>query len=201
MVQDGNTDAPNLLLQQNWGYLNKCAQQLWDKYEKVADALPITTDDLVQEGAFGLLRSCTHYKPDAGSKFLTYATMAIRRSMLDYMHQQYDALKEQGTHMRLLLQEGTVYRKGECLYLVSRYHLSPEQIYLIKERNEAVHAALNKLNNRESTYLQYRFGFDEENQERTIADTARHFHLSRSWAKSIEKNALDNTRRELLRQE
>ena len=83
MVQDGNTDAPNLLLQQNWGYLNKCAQQLWDKYEKVADALPITTDDLVQEGAFGLLRSCTHYKPDAGSKFLTYATMAIRRSMMD----------------------------------------------------------------------------------------------------------------------
>ena len=53
------------------------------------------------------------------------------------------------------------------------------------------------ISTRERTYLWYRFGFPDEPQNKTIKDTASHFHLSESRAKSTEAAALDNIRLEL----
>ena len=62
---------------------------------------------------------------------------------------------------------------------------------------DVVYNALEAISTRERTYLWYRFGFPDEPQNRTIKDTASHFHLSESRAKSTEAAALDNIRLEL----
>jgi len=49
---------------------------------------------------------------------------------------------------------------------------------------------------RESTYLRYRYGFDDDLLH-DREETAAHFHLSESRARSIERTALDNVRLEL----
>ena len=46
-------------------------------------------------------------------------------------------------------------------------------------------------------YLEYRFGFDDEDTERTLTQTARHFHLSESRARATERQAVDDVRLEL----
>lgn len=73
---------------------------------------------------------------------------------------------------------------------------TPEQIYLAQERIDDLHHALYMIEDREEQYLRYRFGFDDD-MEHPLTETARHFHLSESQAKSTEALALDNVWLEL----
>lgn len=73
---------------------------------------------------------------------------------------------------------------------------NPAQIYIAKETHEEIHAALDAISNREREYLLYRFGF-EDDIEHPLTETAKHFFLSESRAKSTEKLALDNVWLEL----
>ena len=73
---------------------------------------------------------------------------------------------------------------------------NPAQIYIAKETHEELHAALDAISNQEREYLLYRFGF-EDDMEHPLTETAEHFFLSESRAKSTEKLALDNVWLEL----
>ena len=68
---------------------------------------------------------------------------------------------------------------------------NPEQIYIAKETHEEIHTALQMIEAREKAYLWYRFGFADDILH-PLNETADHFHLSESRAKSTEKLALDN---------
>ena len=68
---------------------------------------------------------------------------------------------------------------------------NPEQIYIAKETHEEIHTALEMIEAREKAYLWYRFGFADDILH-PLNETADHFHLSESRAKSTEKLALDN---------
>ena len=57
--------------------------------------------------------------------------------------------------------------------------------------------ALGRIEPRQRGYIEYRFGFDDEDTERTLTQTARHFHLSESRARMTERQALDDVRLEL----
>ena len=68
---------------------------------------------------------------------------------------------------------------------------NPEQIFIAKETHEEIHTALEMIDEREKAYLWYRFGFADDILH-PLNETADHFHLSESRAKSTEKLALDN---------
>ena len=68
--------------------------------------------------------------------------------------------------------------------------MTPEQIYLQKETGEALEAGLEKCGLRGRAYLMYRFGFDD-GQEHSEVETARRYHLKRSWARRLEEGSLD----------
>ena len=65
-----------------------------------------------------------------------------------------------------------------------------------KEQHTEIHTALDRIDFRERIYLWYRFGF-EDDMEHPLTETAKHFHLSESLARSTEKTALDHVRLEL----
>ena len=73
---------------------------------------------------------------------------------------------------------------------------TPEQIYLAKERIYDLYHALYMIEDRDEQYLRYRYGFDDD-MEHPLTETAKHFHLSESRAKSTEALALDNVWLEL----
>lgn len=120
----------------------------------------------------GLLDCIAGYRPDTGNKFLTYAAPAIRNAMVDYIRRwnpTFEA-KNLGSIIRL---DGVV-----------------------KETHEEIHTALQRIDRRERAYLWYRFGFEDDIYH-PLNETAKHFHLSESRAKSTEELALDNVWLEL----
>lgn len=190
LAQQRDTEAQNLLIENNLPYIKKTAYELWNVHAKLNRSLGIMQEDLIQEGSIGLYHCIESYQPDSGNKFLTYASPAIYNAMFDYIRRQNHSFES-----RFLNEQDENRRNRD--FIADSHQKNPEQIYLEKEQHEEIHAALNRINLRERTYLWYRFGF-EDDIEHPLTETAKHFHLSESRAKSTEKTALENVQSELL---
>ena len=128
----------------------------------------------------------------SSNKFLTYAAPAIHNTMLDYIHRHNSTFKAKNLDCIIRLDEvkGDE-NKGQHEFIADSRAKNPEQIYIAKETHEEIHTALQMIGEREKAYLWYRFGFKDDVLH-PLNETAKHFHLSESRAKSTEKLALDN---------
>lgn len=183
----GDAGARNELVENNLGFIRKTANELWSSQRELNSALLLDREDLVQEGALGLLRCVDTFDPESGGKFLSYAAPAVRNAMLDSIRERSRPFEAQNIGSRISLESAA--HDG------TRY--TPEQLYLERESFEELHAALGRIEPRERGYIEYRFGFDDEDTERTLTQTARHFHLSESRARATERQALDDVWLEL----
>ena len=183
----GDAGARNELVGNNLGFIRKTANELWSSQRELNSDLLLDRVDLEQEGAFGLLRCVDTFDPESGGKFLSYAAPAVRNAMLDSIRERSRTFEAQNIGSRISLESAALYGTGK----------TPEQLYLERESFEELHAALGRIESRERVYLEYRFGFDDEDSERTLTQTARHFHLSESRARMTERQAVDDVRLEL----
>lgn len=193
----GNTEARNALVENNLRFIKRTAYEIWSAQRELNAALGIEINDLVQEGSLGLLDCISGYNPDTGNKFLTYAAPAIRNAMVDYIRRwnpTFEA-KNLGSIIRLddVVKDEN---KGKYEFIADSRAKKPEQIYIAKETHEEIHTALQRIDRRERAYLWYRFGFEDDIYH-PLNETAKHFHLSKSRAKSTEALALDNVWLEL----
>ena len=197
LAKQGDADAQNLLIENNLRFIKKTAYEAWNAQAELNCALHITLNDLVQEGALGLLGCIESYNPDSGNLFLTYAAPAIRNAMIDYIRSQSVSFEAKNLNSIISLDE---LAKDEVRsrhnFIADPARQTPEQIYLAQERIDDIHHALYMIEDREEQYLRYRFGFDDD-MEHPLTETAKHFHLSESRAKSTEALALDNVWLEL----
>ena len=183
----GDAGARNELVGNNLGFIRKTANELWSSQRELNTDLLLDREDLEQEGALGLLRCVDTFDPESGGKFLSYAAPAVRNAMLDSIRERSRTFEAQNIGTRISLESAAL--DG------TRY--TPEQLYMERESFEELHAALGRIEPRQRGYIEYRFGFDDEDTERTLAQTARHFHLSESRARMTERQALDDVRLEL----
>ena len=183
----GDASARNELIENNLGFIRKTANELWSSQRELNSDLLLDRVDLEQEGALGLLRCVDTFDPESGVKFLSYAAPAVRNAMLDSIRERSRTFEAQNIRSRISLESAA--HDG------TRY--TPEQLYLERESFEELHAALGRIEPRERGYIEYRFGFDDEDTERTLTQTARHFHLSESRARMTERQAVDDVRLEL----
>lgn len=194
---DGDTEARNALVENNLRFIKRSSYEMWSAQRELNAALGIEINDLVQEGSLGLLDCIPGYDPDTGNKFLTYAAPAIRNAMVDYIRRwnpTFEA-KNLGSIIRLddVVKDEN---KGRHEFIADSRVKNPEQIYIAKETHEEIHTALQRIDRRERAYLWYRFGFEDDIYH-PLNETAKHFHLSESRAKSTEALALDNVWLEL----
>ncbi len=197
LAQTGDMDALNSLVENNLRFIKMTAHEIWSAQIEVNRALGVTFDDLVQEGCLGLMGCVEKFNPDGGNKFLTYAAPAIRNSMIDYIRSQSTSFEAK--HMGEIVSLDEVMKfenRDRHAFIPDSNMTNPAQIYIAKETHEELHAALDAISNREREYLLYRFGF-EDDMEHPLTETAEHFFLSESRAKSTEKLALDNVWLEL----
>ena len=118
----------------------------------------------------------------------------MKWNMLDYIRRQNLSFESRFLNEIVRLDDVTQdENRRNRDFIADSHQKNPEQIYLEKEQHEEIHAALNL---RERAYLWYRFGF-EDDIEHPLTETAKHFHLSESRAKSTEQTALENVRSEL----
>lgn len=183
----GDAGARNELVENNLGFIRKTANELWSSQRELNSDLLLDREDLKQEGALGLLRCVDTFDPESGGKFLSYAAPAVRNAMLDSIRERSRTFEAQNIGSRISLESAALYGTGK----------TPEQLYLERESFEELHVALGRIEPRERGYIEYRFGFDDEDTERTLTQTARHFHLPESRARMTERQALDDVRLEL----
>ena len=166
----------------------------------------LTYDDLLEEGRIGMWKSIAKYDPESGANFLTYAKPAIRHAVIDLIRQQrqdMEALSDRITveALETRYSEGRQYTVWDDLaempdIVGDPFHQSPEQIYMEKELIERLYRVLIDVGERSGTYLCYRFGFDD-GDEHSVQETAEHFMLTETIAKSVERTALAEMRREM----
>ena len=197
LAKQGDADAQNLLIENNLRFIKKTAYEVWNAQAELNRSLQISLDDLVQEGSLGLFGCIESYNPDSRNLFLTYVAPAIRNAMIDYIRSQNVSFEAKHLNDIVSLDD---FAKDEVRnkhnFIADPTKQTPEQIYLAQERIDDIHHALYMIEDREEQYLRYRFGF-EDDMEHPLTETARHFHLSESRAKSTEALALDNVWLEL----
>ena len=184
-LRQGDRSALDALVEQNMVFIRHAASSLANQYHR-----PQLADDLAQEGALGLMKAAELYDPAHGTQFLTYAGYWVRKYIRDYLDTETDAETISLTEIEQAGEEAA----SEPLYAS---FASLESRLIQSESMTELYHALEAVSARERTYLWYRFGFPDEPQNKTIKDTASHFHLSESRAKTTEAAALDNVRLEL----
>jgi RNA polymerase primary sigma factor len=197
LAKQGDADAQNLLIENNLRFIKKTAYEVWNAQAELNRSLQISLDDLVQEGSLGLFGCIESYNPDSGNLFLTYVAPAIRNAMIDYIRSQNVSFEAKHLNDIISLDDPAIDEvRSKHNFIADPTKQMPEQIYLAQERIVDIHHALYMIDDREEQYLRYRFGFDDD-MEHPLTETARHFHLSESRAKSTEALALDNVWLEL----
>ena len=179
--------AVEILVNNNIGFIKTIAKEVSSRYRDTVEF-----DDFVQEGMIAFWKCIERYDERIGVNFLTYAKPAIKNAMTDLVRKNLSSTCFEVESLDKCIENGEQ-RLWEVL-ASELYSKTPEQIILRAEQLQELYAALRELGDRERTYLLYRFGFEDE-QKHSVFDTASHFSLSESRAKSLEKSAIQNLRK------
>ena len=197
LAQQGDSSAQDKLIKNFLSSMKLDASALKKKYS----GLQVEAEDLLQEALIGFLRAVQTYRPNEGIQFQTYTSAVTRHAMLDYIRKCKSDIPETGPIISLDDTPPGSDPASEFTYvdiLINEYAASPEQLYIKKETILEVREVLWMISEREREYLFFRYGFiDDVEHDRT--ETAFHFHLSVSRAKSLEAAGLRHCKRQLLK--
>ena len=186
-LHQGNHGALDIIVERNLPFIQRAANELAAQYQR-----PSLVDDLIQEGALGLMRAARQFDPERGTLFLTYAGWWVKKHMQDY-------LTEQIASDTVSLDEITEAEATSTSdFWGNGYVQLPESILIYKETMAELYSAFNAVSKRDRAYLWYRYGFPDNSENRTRKDTAEHFHLTERRAKDTEDAALESLRRKVL---
>ena len=186
LAKNGDNRAVEILVNNNIGFIKTIAKEVSSRYRD-----SVEFDDFVQEGMIAFWKCIERYDERIGVNFLTYAKPAIKNAMTDLVRKNLSSTCFEVESLDKCIEIGEQ-RLWEVL-ASELYSKTPESIILKAETVWEMYAALKCLECRERTYLLYRFGFEDE-REHSVSDTASHFSLSESRAKSIEKATIQKLR-------
>ena len=186
LAKNGDNCAVEVLVNNNIGFIKTIAKEVSSQYRD-----SVEFDDLVQEGQIAIWKCIDKFDESLGITFLTYVRPAIKNSMIDFIRKSIASSVVETVSLDEITQSGE--QRIWSKLIDSAYSKTPEQVVLQAEQLRELYAAIRELGDRERTYLLYRFGF-EDDREHSVADTAFHFSLSVSRAKSVEKAALQKMR-------
>lgn len=171
LAQKGDTEARDLLLKNNLGFIRKTANEIYLKSNLAESDLSTETSDLEQEGCLGLLTAIPLFDSSKGIKFLTYAAPFIRNTMTGLIRDVFSQYEQRMTSTTdgLALQKirlDEILPGEERLLRIEAIAdptvKSPEQIYVDKETMRELYEGLGRLSEREQAYLLYRYGFTDD---------------------------------------
>lgn len=196
--QAGDLLATDELIKQCNDIVDPLAKRYAAKYDK----LILTEEDYKQEGLIALLRVAEEYDSGKGP-FLHFSRRVIRNAFLDairkvYPHIHFVVYDENRDSLEEDNDSDGAEEDNERINMQIRstYDSNPERIYLQKERLQELHSAMNTLSTREDTWVRWRYGFVDE-EPHSLAESARKYNMTESWAGILEKKALKKMRHEM----
>jgi len=196
LAREGNKKAEDQLIRSLLPYLLASARKYSARYSE----LNMETDDLLQEACIACVKAVRTFDPEKGYLFRTYASRVAENAMKGYARRCRKDIPPTGP-MIYLDEDSMNDDEDDISYydlLVSKYTKTPEEVFFEKLFYLEIHQVLDRVSLRESSYLRYRYGFDDDLLH-SREESAEHFHLSSSRAENIEQVALQNARQEYLR--
>lgn len=189
-AQAGDLESRNELILRNLDFIRKRAWEYLQLYESWC----IDIEDIVHEGCLGYILAIEKYDAEHGERFLTYAYDWVTK----YMKRFCDETARERQNAELSENDGDDDPEEvdpEQPAITGNYPNRKIESDLIRDENDLLlYRALNELTDRQKEYVIYRFGFDEENQEHSIIETAEYFHLRETRAKKLEREILKSLR-------
>jgi RNA polymerase sporulation-specific sigma factor len=151
-------------------------------------------DDLISIGTIGLIKGINTFDPNKGTKLATYAARCIENEILMHLR----SLKKSRGEVSIYDPIG-MDKEGNEISLIDVLGSNEEDIS-VKVENESEQKALlelvKKLNLREKTVLQLRYGL-RNTPKRTQREIAKALDISRSYVSRIEKKAIQKLMEEM----
>lgn len=151
-------------------------------------------DDLTSIGTIGLIKAIKTYKSDKNIKLATYASRCIENEILMYIRKSSNRIKEISIDEPL-----NTDWDGNELLLSDVLGTDEDEIYRDIEVNEEkiiIKEAIEKLNKREQTIINLRFGLlgQEELTQKEVADM---LGISQSYISRLEKKIMKRLKKEI----
>ena len=151
-------------------------------------------EDLVSIGTIGLIKAINSYKSDKNIKLATYASRCIENEILMYIR------KSCNRHAEISIDEPlNTDWDGNELLLSDILGTDEDEVYRSIEESEdkkIIKDAVSKLNEREQTIVNMRFGLNGY-KERTQKEVADLLGISQSYISRLEKKIMKRLKKEI----
>lgn len=182
LMRQGDMDARDKLIHGNMRLVLFVLSKM--KYNKNTDV-----DDLISCGMIGLINAVDEYSIDSGAKFNTFATLCIKRKMLDYFRDKYKHVDDLSLDNLMTTDDS-----GDSFSDMMVSEFDVEEIVDTREDCERVKTAIETvLTDRQKETIRLRYGFDCGYQ-RTQEETGRIMGITTSMANIHESRAIERIR-------
>lgn len=164
-----DVEAKNILIERNLRLVVYIAK----KFENSG----VNIEDLISIGTIGLMKAINSYNLEKNIKLATYASRCIENEILMYLRKNNKIKTEISIDEPINTDS-----EGNDMSLADILGTDNDSIYKSVEDNDnkkVLLSAIKKLNNREKTIMQLRYGFDgmEELTQKEVADKLRYFTI------------------------
>ena len=177
--------AKNILIERNLRLVVYIAK----KFENSG----VNIEDLISIGTIGLMKAINSYNLEKNIKLATYASRCIENEILMYLRKNNKIKTEISIDEPINTDS-----EGNDMSLADIRGTDNDSIFKSVEENDNKKVLLNaikKLNNREKTIMQLRYGFDgvEELTQKEVADK---LGISQSYISRIEKKVINSLKKD-----
>ena len=167
------TKEQDKLVTANMGYVITLARQYKSEI--------LSTDDLISEGAIGIMKAAEKYDVSKGKPFVTFAAPYIRRAIEAAINRLQNDIDVRSTDESIPVGS----RNNFTLLNVLEDHDAPKADATVEQAS---------LNEREQAVVKRYFGIDAERQ--TMAEIAEGLGLKRERVRQVRDQALRKLRKE-----
>ena len=189
-AQEGDIEARNKLIEHNLRLVVYIAKKF--------DNTGVGVEDLISIGSIGLIKGINTFNPNKNIKLATYASRCIENEILMYLR------KNNKTKLEVSIDEPLNVDWDGNELLLSDILGTDEDIISKDIENEVekklLYKAINKLNNREKTIVQMRYGLNNiDGEEMTQKEVADSLGISQSYISRLEKKIIRRLKREIVK--
>ena len=182
-----DTEAKNILIERNLRLVVYIAK----KFENSG----VNIEDLVSIGTIGLMQAINSYDLSKNIKLATYASRCIENEILMYLRKNNKIKAEISIDEPINTDS-----EGNDLSLADILGTDNDSIFKHVEESDnkkVLIKAIKKLNKREKTIMQLRYGFNglDELTQKEVADK---LGISQSYISRIEKKVINNLKKDFL---
>ena len=186
-IKEGNDTNRHLLVTHNLRLVVYIAKKF--------DSPTASAEDLVSIGTIGLMKAVNSFNLDKNIKLATYASRCIENEILMFLRKNNKIKTEVSIDEPINTDS-----EGNDLSLADILGTDNDSIFKHIEESDnkkVLEVAIRKLNDREKTIMQLRYGFNgyDELTQKEVADK---LGISQSYISRIEKKVINNLKKDFL---